>query len=498
MDDRGIVALYLRRDETAIWQTAEKYGHRLRALAYGIVNDLQTAEECENDTYMEAWNTIPPYEPSDYFYAFLARITRHISLNRCRDRDRLKRSAFISELSAEMEQCIPAPDNAACRMDDLSLETALNAFLGGLDAEKRNIFVRRYWYLDSVADIAKRYGISESNELLDKLERIDPAYIEAADTAPNKRKRVWAKWGTAVACLCLICGLAIPAMAAFSPSFYELLYAVTPATAQFFKPVQRSCEDNGIRMEVTAAYIHENTAEIYLSMQDLTGTNFDETVDLFDSYRLHTPFDCTGHCKLANYDPDTHTATFLVTLEQWDRQSIEGEKLTFSVQKLLSGKKSWEGILDGVALNDHLTSAVQTVQPRGLSGNLFGSDGGKEVTVLKPAGEIAAPVDGVALTGIGYADGRLHVQVYYADILKTDNHGSISLVDRETGEQIDCDGSAAFFDSKRAGSYEDYIFTGIEADALGTYVLYGTFVTSAGPVEGNWSVTFPLENTEGS
>ena len=91
-----------------------------------------------------------------------ARITRHISLNCCRDRSRLKRSAFISELSAELEQCIPAPDNAACRMDDLALETALNAFLGKLDEEKRNIFVRRYWFLDSVADIAKRYGISES------------------------------------------------------------------------------------------------------------------------------------------------------------------------------------------------------------------------------------------------------------------------------------------------------------------------------------------------
>ena len=73
MDDRSIVALYLRRDETAIRQTSEKYGRRLRTLAYGIVNDLQTAEECENDTYMEAWNTIPPHEPSDYFYAFLAR-----------------------------------------------------------------------------------------------------------------------------------------------------------------------------------------------------------------------------------------------------------------------------------------------------------------------------------------------------------------------------------------------------------------------------------------
>ena len=201
------------------------------------------------------------------------------------------------------------------------------------------------------------------NELLDKMELIDPAYIEAADTAPNKRKSVWAKWGTLAACLCLVCVLAVPAMAAFSPAFYELLYAVTPATAQFFKPVQRSCEDNGIRMEVTAAYIHENTAEIYLSLEDLTGTSFDETVDLFDSYRLHTPFDCTGHCQLASYDPDTHTATFLVTLEQWDRQSIEGEKLTFSVQKLLSGKKTWEGTLDGVDLGGSLTSATQTVQP---------------------------------------------------------------------------------------------------------------------------------------
>ena len=93
MDDRSIVALYLRRDETAVRQPAEKYGSRLRTLAYGIVNDLQTAEECENDTYMEAWRTIPPHEPSDHIYAFLARLTRHISLTCCRDRSRQKRSA---------------------------------------------------------------------------------------------------------------------------------------------------------------------------------------------------------------------------------------------------------------------------------------------------------------------------------------------------------------------------------------------------------------------
>lgn len=162
MDDDRIVELYLLRDETAIRRTAEKYGSRLRALAYGIVNDAQTAEECENDTYMEAWNSIPPSEPKSYLYAFLARITRHISLNRCRSRSRLKRSAWLCELSAEMEQCIPAPDDVDCRLDDIALSRALNGFLGTLDSEKRNIFLRRYWYLDPVADIAKRFSLSES------------------------------------------------------------------------------------------------------------------------------------------------------------------------------------------------------------------------------------------------------------------------------------------------------------------------------------------------
>ena len=162
MEDSRIVELFLLRDETAISQTAEKYGSRLRALSYGIVGDSETAEECESDAYMEAWSTIPPHEPRSYLYAFLARITRHISLNRCRDRSRLKRSAFICELSAELEQCIPAPDDVRCCMDDLALSEAINGFLGKLSAEKRNIFLRRYWYLDSISDISKRFAVSES------------------------------------------------------------------------------------------------------------------------------------------------------------------------------------------------------------------------------------------------------------------------------------------------------------------------------------------------
>lgn len=162
LEDPKIVELYFARDEAALRHTAEKYGKRLRALSYGIVRDLQTAEECENDTYVAAWNSIPPHSPAGHLYAFLAKITRHISLNRCRDRSRLKRSAMLCELSQEMEQCIPAPDDCECRIDDMVLAELLNSFLGELTHEKRGIFVRRYWYMDPIADIAKRFGCSQS------------------------------------------------------------------------------------------------------------------------------------------------------------------------------------------------------------------------------------------------------------------------------------------------------------------------------------------------
>lgn len=162
LDDLKIVDMFFERDESAILHIAEKYGNRLRSLSFGIVQDLQTAEECENDTYGEAWKSIPPHNPQEYLYAFLARITRHISLNCCRNRSRLKRDAFICELSAEMEQCIPSPADVECCIDDMALSEAINGFLGKLDAEKRNIFIRRYWYLDSIADISHRFALSES------------------------------------------------------------------------------------------------------------------------------------------------------------------------------------------------------------------------------------------------------------------------------------------------------------------------------------------------
>ncbi len=162
MDDSRIIEMYLKRNEDALVYTADKYGKRLRNISLGIVRDPETAEECENDTYSEAWNTIPPNEPKNYFYAFLCRIVRHISLDRCRKNNSLKRKAYISELSLEMESCIPSPDDCEKRIDDEAFAQMLNKFLEELSQEKRRIFVRRYFFSDSISDISKRYSISES------------------------------------------------------------------------------------------------------------------------------------------------------------------------------------------------------------------------------------------------------------------------------------------------------------------------------------------------
>lgn len=136
MDDEKIVELFLSRDEAAIAAVSDKYGGRLQALALHITADRQASEECENETYFQAWNSIPPHMPKDYLFPFLARITRHIALNLCRNSKRLKRNAAVTELSAEMEQCIPASDDTEHRIDNIVIRDVFNGFLRALGEEK--------------------------------------------------------------------------------------------------------------------------------------------------------------------------------------------------------------------------------------------------------------------------------------------------------------------------------------------------------------------------
>ncbi len=180
-EDKDIVKMFLARNENAIAESRKKYGSKLQRISFNITADRSAAEEVENDTYFTAWNSIPPKEPYTYFYAFLARIARNISLSLCRGRSRLKRSAHIVELSEEMEQCIPSNEDIADRLDGDILAEKISDFLMTKSEEKRGVFMRRYWFLDSVESISKRFGLKESNvktilfrlrnELKDYLER---------------------------------------------------------------------------------------------------------------------------------------------------------------------------------------------------------------------------------------------------------------------------------------------------------------------------------------
>lgn len=162
MDDEKIIDLFLDRDEIAISHTRDKYGKHLNAVSFRITGDGLTAEECVNDTYLEAWNRIPPAEPRGYFSAFLSRIVRNISINRCVEKERLKRKAFITELSEEMEQCIPASSDVESEIDSMELGMRISDFLYEQSRIKRIIFVRRYYYMDSVKQISDALGCSES------------------------------------------------------------------------------------------------------------------------------------------------------------------------------------------------------------------------------------------------------------------------------------------------------------------------------------------------
>ena len=162
LTDSKIVELYLARDESAIKETELKYGFRLRNIAGNILGDWETARECENDAYLEAWRLIPPHEPRDYLFAFVGRIVRHIALNVCKRNSRQKRYAVYCELTQEMQECIPADSDIQARLDAAFLKELIEEFLESCPPQQQNVFVRRYWYFDSVAHIAEAYGFSQS------------------------------------------------------------------------------------------------------------------------------------------------------------------------------------------------------------------------------------------------------------------------------------------------------------------------------------------------
>ena len=160
MEDAKIIALYWDRNEDAIRQTDLAYGRKLHVLADKIVQSHEDAQECVSDTYLKAWNTIPPQRPN-YLFAYLAKICRNCAFGILDWRNAAKRKADVVTLTQEMELCIPDLSHLR-RLEGEELGCVLNRFLESLSQESRMIFMRRYWYTDSIAEIATRYNISQS------------------------------------------------------------------------------------------------------------------------------------------------------------------------------------------------------------------------------------------------------------------------------------------------------------------------------------------------
>ncbi|MDE7099145.1 MAG: hypothetical protein K2O60_08380 [Ruminococcus sp.] len=327
----------------------------------------------------------------------------------------------------------------------------------------------------------------KTDKLIDAIGMIEEKYVADAHKPCVKISYRRVK-GFAIAAAALLCiAVPLPTMTAFGSDIaYNLLYMASPAIAQTFKPVQKSCEDKNIRMEVISADIQGDEAHFYISIQ---GDMIDETTDLYDSYNIKCPFDSVGHVSFSEFDENTKTAYFVVNIKTMNGEKIPKGKVTFSVRELIFNKHEFEGAIDGIDLSElpENPPTIENVNFRGGSWNY------KSITdILAPSSPLTEIMDGISVTGIGYINGKLHIQTYYENLLKTDNHGYVYLVD-ENGKRISEEfADISFWDDERKGSYDEQLFD-IEYSDLKNYSLMGWFCNSNGYESGDWEVTFKMK-----
>ena len=162
MEDQQIVDLYFARSESAITETDRKYGRYCHSIAYNILEDHEDAKEIVNDTYLKAWNTIPPNRP-DPLKPYVGMISRHLSLDRYEEYHTQKRGGQVPRVLEELAECIPDNDSREDIGESVALKDALAKFIRSLPDKTQMIFLRRYWYASSVTEIAEEYGMRENS-----------------------------------------------------------------------------------------------------------------------------------------------------------------------------------------------------------------------------------------------------------------------------------------------------------------------------------------------
>ena len=329
-----------------------------------------------------------------------------------------------------------------------------------------------------------------------------------------KIKNIALKPAIAMACLMtMFCSM--PVLAANVPIIYDLMYLVSPSIAQHFMPIQKTDENNGIKMEVVSAKIEDEEVQIYMTLQDLAENRIDETADLNDSYSLNTAFECSvGHCQNIGYNDKTKKTTFMITLKDIENKKINNEKLTFRLNNFISHKDIWENIHLPINFKDN--KVLETTEIKQFTG--FSSTEEKyynlgidkiDHTVISPKYKIDFGVTDMKITGIGIINDKLHIQVSAKNNLKLDNHGEIYLKNKITNEIKSCNYKVSFILGEKENEYEystdyfssdnknridftEYVYD-VSAEELENYDFYGDFISGQENIKGEWQVTFPIE-----
>lgn len=161
MDDSKIIELFFLRSEQAIVELAYKYGRICRKIAFNILNNSEDAEECVNDAYLGAWNNIPPQTPNP-LVTYICKITRNIALKKYRYNTTRKRNGFYDISLSELEECIPSAQQDIVSCTEEELTKVIENFLEILDKKSRIMFIKRYWYAESIKSIAVEFGVTEN------------------------------------------------------------------------------------------------------------------------------------------------------------------------------------------------------------------------------------------------------------------------------------------------------------------------------------------------
>lgn len=309
-----------------------------------------------------------------------------------------------------------------------------------------------------------------------------------AAAKPTKNRMSLPRLAKAVPVLALLLALTIatPALAAGVPAINEMLYLISPEAAMHFRPVNRVCTDNGVTVELMAVNIYDNDAQMYISVQ---GDMIDETVDLFDNYKLDTSRFGITRCELETYLPDSNTALFFIDYFHEDGSPIEGQKLTFTLTELLTNKQEYE--VDLTYLMPDTKEEAPSFKCERITA--WSGRNGANPEQLNPSGLVLTPADkpspiveGTSLSAIGYVDGTLRVQLRFENAERNDNDTQSFIWFETPDGWIIADTSTLIFWDGDACLHE-YIYTNIPEDAM----LKGYF-TTCDSVSGDWSITFPL------